>query len=165
MDKKERFKQTLRMIESSGGRNTIPDESTSSGRAGGAYQMTPGTVQSLPQRLKNRGMDIDPQVEALSQNPDYESIRNQLNSNPELDERVGNAQTGLELNSANDDILKAAYLHHMGMGKPAPESLEELNKTNDPDYLKKFLDNYSQTSPDTNILDRGKFNRLKGKMK
>ena len=171
-DTQERFKKTLKMIESSGGRNVIPKYSDPRyGTASGVYQVTPATVQSLPQRLKNAGLPIDPAIQDLvneypeERNPkDYAGITRTINTNPELDEKIGTAQTGLELKNYDNDVLKAAFSHHTG--RTAPETTEGLlNTPADSDYIRKFLDSYSQSSPDTNILDREKFKQTRGKIK
>lgn len=135
-----RFRKILSQLESSGGKNII-HPMTSLGQPAGEFGIKPTTVQSLPQYLKNSGLEVPSELEALSKETDRAKITDAINSNKNgIADIVNDAALRLTFHRSGGDEQKAAYLWHQGLGA-------NPNKMAENDYVKA----YAKAIPSTNV--------------
>jgi hypothetical protein len=130
--KKDRFKKTIKFLESSGGRNLAhaPIETgINAGQvAGGAYGILPNSLVDFVKQSRNRGLNIDPRLVELSQLPP-EEITKRLNEDRGLDDLAADLGSQLLLQKTMGDEEKAAYGWRTGHNRP-------FNKLSPDEYQK-----------------------------
>lgn len=148
MDKtlRDEFLAAIAGNESSYGKNTNHPK-TSLGQPGGKWGMKPAEAQVLAQRLKNRGMTPDKEIENLK-DMDYDSITKALNTNADLDQRVAESEADVLSQDNHDNLPEMAHKWHRGVNSKPPE---DLLKAND-NYVGKFADNFGKDSKEKTQL-------------
>lgn len=139
----KKFLDAIAQNESSGGKNLKHDK-TSMGTPGGYWGMKPAEVQTLPQRLKNRNMEVPPNLQDLSKQ-DYEAITQQLNTNRDVDKEVAGSLAKVLLQDENENLPRAAYKWHRGPSAKVPENSKDMLQKHD-QYVQKFVDNFGKPS-------------------
>jgi len=135
---RERFKQLIAQIESSGGKNfkhkQLQNGIHSGDSAIGRYGLMPNTVQETLTRGSVNDT-LDPELEPL-RGMDSGQLKELLEYHPDLEEKVINPFMDRNLERAGGDMDKAAYMHNMGHNLD-PRDITPDKLTNHP-YIQKF---------------------------
>lgn len=135
---KNKFLDTISMVESSGGKNLKHKEMKSgihSGdRAIGQYGLMPNTIDELINRRKLAEADIS-DVQNLK-GMDQEALQQAFKDNPELEEEFANQLADFVLNKSRGDEEKAAYLWNQGHNTNMRKL--ENDDFKDKEYVKRY---------------------------
>lgn len=163
--KKNRFKNIIKHLESSGGKNlnheTIQSGINAGQTAGGAYGILPNTLNNFVNTSRNKGEAIDPRLDAMTQLPS-EVVTDILNEDRELDEKAAELGMGQVLNRAGWDEEKAAYGWNQGHNRNFKEMANETIK--DHEYVRKYrekMGEHPDITPKSRKMDSKFFQNIK----
>lgn len=121
----QQFLESIAGVESSYGTNFNHAPDKKFGTAAGAFGIKPEEVRSLPNRLRNRGMNIPPELIDLTKKSNDE-ITKELNANRGLDLVIGDKLARVILQDADGNMPVSAYKWHKGVLSPAPKNTKDL---------------------------------------
>jgi len=137
-DRIQNFLNTIRQIESSGGKDTDHPEMESGLQAGtqayGQYGLMPNTVKEVAKRNIMGGND-DPDMQTLNK-LDPTQVNDYLAQKPELEQNVAQTLADRVLQRQGGDEEKAAYSWNMGHNL-TPDQIVQRDYLNHP-YVRKF---------------------------
>lgn len=157
MDKDE-FLKAIAKIETSGGRN-IQSVPSTSGMTSGRYQLTQQAIKNLPKQLKNQNIEPSISTDLMSKMSEQEYM-DTLREHQPIDQAIAEDYLKLIRAKAPDDALRQAYMWNQGPNADKVDTAEMIKRA-DPGYIKKFIDARTLASPDQNILDPSKFEKLR----
>lgn len=135
---RERFLDTISMIESSGGKNfnhaRIPSGIHEGHRAAGRYGLMPNTMQEIANRMKQEG-NLDPELERITSLPP-DQMKAAIEANPNYEQMLAEHLAGRVLDRQGGDEEKAAYSWFQGHNL-TPQEIRDRNYK-EHDYVKKF---------------------------
>lgn len=117
MEKLARQKAIIRYLESSNGQNlnhqTIQTGPNTGQRAGGAYGILPNSLRDFANQSMNRNIGVDPDL-LIEMGKKSGEITNDLNKNPELDDKAVEMALRLINSKTGGDEDKTAYAWRTG---------------------------------------------------
>lgn len=142
-----RFKKTLRMVETSGGKNLahspVKKGVNKGDTAGGEWGILPNSLKMYINQAKNRNMPVDPRLEELALLPN-DQITKRLNEDREIDNIAANLGQSIILDQADYDEGKAAYSWNHG-------NIRDFNNMPegymDNSYTQKYFNNLQEPDP------------------
>lgn len=146
-DKKRQFLDTMKMIESSGGKN-FDHEELQSGmhkghRAIGSYGFMPQTVQEMVRRMSRSGQPVSEDLNKVAQMDPLE-MKEYMESNLDLEEELAEYMAGFVLDRYQDPEKAAWAWEH---GHNTPKDRFDTNNYQESDRIRKYRKYAAPQSP------------------
>lgn len=135
---RKKFLDTIRQIESSGGKNTDHPAMNAGIQAGtqafGQYGLMPNTVKEIAKRKLMQG-EVNPNIQTLNRLP-ASQVNDYLSTNPDVEQQLADTLADRVLQRQGGDEEKAAFSWNMGHNL-TPDQIQQRDYLNSP-YVKKF---------------------------
>lgn len=162
MDKKKRFKQIIKHLESSSGKNmdhdTINSGINSGQTAGGAYGIVPNSLKDFVGQARNRNYILPEDLSNVKDLSD-EEITERLNTDRQFDEDAADLGSELLLQKAGQDESKAAKGWRRGHNQSF-KRLDEKKLMEDP-YVRAYRKIASEQAMDDPEVKEERFQKLR----
>lgn len=155
-NKLDRFKKTIKFLETTNGTNLNHRRNSAGERAGGAYGIIPSSLSDFINQTYNREMPVDTRLLDIANKPPDE-VTEILNKDREIDEAAGDLGANLLLNKTGGDEEQAAYGWRLGHNRDF-ENLDPSVYQN-LDYIKAY-NKKSKEFPDSTPAPRA-FKKVK----